>query len=150
VDGAVRLTACFHDHAQVFGLPGFLGRRLTRRIEQLNEIVEEIHRDFDTIHVDLRAEPVVYLPDTWSIDRLHPSEVGHRILALRFAQGLRERGASITDPRLDPNGDVLTRQQQVTGLMAAGIPWLYRRARDWTPQLIPNFGNFLPLYRRMA
>jgi lysophospholipase L1-like esterase len=133
--GALLLTVCFHDHAKVFGLPRPLARGLSRRIEHLNEIMLQIHHDFDTVHVDLRAEPTVYLRRAWSMDRLHPSEVGHRLLARRFAEELRDRGFSVAVPGLDPDGDLRPRHRQLITLVATGIPWLGRRARDWTSRL---------------
>lgn len=40
---------------------------------------------FDTVHVDLGALPGTYDRRMWSVDRLHPSERGHRLLARCFA-----------------------------------------------------------------
>ena len=44
--GAVLLTARFHDHSLVFGLPKLLGRPMARRIEELNAVYDEIHATY--------------------------------------------------------------------------------------------------------
>ena len=69
----------FHDHGRVFHLQEPLARPLERRIDSLNEA-------YDGIRVDLAACPDVYRRDFWSVDRLHPSELGHRRLAGEFAR----------------------------------------------------------------
>jgi lysophospholipase L1-like esterase len=74
--GALLLTVRFHDHSRVFGLPGFLARPMRQRIDQLNAIFDEIHTRYGGIQVDLDAHPGIYDREFWSIDRLHPSELG--------------------------------------------------------------------------
>lgn len=133
--GAVLLTVTFHDHAQVLGLPGVIARRLSERIDQLNEIYEQIHHELDTLHVDLRAEPAVYRREFWAIDRLHPSELGHRLLALRFAQALEGHGIGVHHPGLGRDGDDHSRWEDLGWLVNAGLPWLGRRLQDWVPAL---------------
>jgi lysophospholipase L1-like esterase len=134
--GATLLTVTFHDHARVFGLPRFLARPLSERIEQLNEIYEEIRLHYDSIHVDLRQEPAVYRRASWTIDRLHPSEIGHRLLALRFAEQLDDRGLSVTYPSLDCIRDVPSRFEELAWMVSAALPWLARRLRDLAPHVI--------------
>ena len=43
--GATLLTARFHDHGAVFGLPGVLRRPLHARIEAVNAVYDEVHGD---------------------------------------------------------------------------------------------------------
>ena len=125
----------FHDHARVLGAPHFLARRISARINELNEIYEQIHREYDSIHVDLREEPMVYRREFWAVDRLHPSEIGHRVLALRFAEALEARGLPLDYPGLGCNGDTPSRLEELGWLVSAGLPWLARRLRDWAPTL---------------
>jgi len=51
---------------------------MRRRIEVLNIIYDEVHHLYGGLCVDLAAHPGVYDRKFWSVDRLHPSELGHR------------------------------------------------------------------------
>ena len=75
-----------------------LRRPLWRRIEVVNEAFDAAHRRYGGLRIDLSREPVVYQREFWSVDRLHPGELGHRRLAHAFATGLRELGYHV-DPR---------------------------------------------------
>ncbi len=90
--GCALLTARFHDHDRVLGLSGHLARPLGERIEQLNQVYDEIHRDYDTIHLDLTDEPAAYDRRFWMPGTVHPSGYGHRVIADRFGQALAGRG----------------------------------------------------------
>jgi hypothetical protein len=106
---------------------------MRQRIEVLNEIYAEIHERFDGVQVDLTEHPGVYNREFWSIDRLHPSELGHRALADEFAALLEDRGLSFAGPGLDLDGLDLTRWGELRWLVSAGAPWLGRRVRDLAP-----------------
>ena len=127
------LTVRFHDHSRVLHLPRFLARPMRQRIEVLNEIYAEIHERFDGVQVDLTEHPGVYDREFWSIDRLHPSELGHRALADEFATLLEDRGLSFAGPGLDLDGLDVTRWGELRWLVSAGAPWLRRRVRDLAP-----------------
>ena len=96
--GAVLLTVRFHDHGAVFGLPGVLRRPLFERIETVNRVYDEIHARYGGPRVDLAQCPQVAARAAWSIDRLHPSEAGHRILAREFAVLLNREGLDFVPP----------------------------------------------------
>jgi hypothetical protein len=106
---------------------------MRRRIEVLNEIYDEIHQRFDCVRVDLTEHPGVYDREFWSIDRLHPSELGHRALADEFAALLEDRGLSFAGPGRDLDGLDLTRWGELRWLVSAGTPWLGRRVGDLVP-----------------
>jgi hypothetical protein len=55
VRGATLLTARFHDHGAVFGLPGMLRRPLHARIEAVNAVYDEVHATFGGHRIDLTA-----------------------------------------------------------------------------------------------
>lgn len=135
--GALVLTVRFQDHGAVFGLPGLVRRPLWRRIQDVNAAYEEAHERFDTLHVDLAAEPAIYQRRYWSIDRLHPSELGHRHLAGEFARHLQRRGYRVAAPESDAPG---MKRPHVWGdalwLVTEGVPWLGRRAHDLAPWAI--------------
>jgi lysophospholipase L1-like esterase len=132
--GANVMTARFHDHGQVLGLPGLLSRPLQRRIEVVNEAYAAAHRAYGGLQIDLTAEPLVYDRQFWSVDRLHPGELGHRRLAAEFAIGLRTLGFQVEPPSLEPAGGKLPNTwRDLWWLATAGAPWIGRRARDLTP-----------------
>jgi lysophospholipase L1-like esterase len=134
--GALLLTVRFHDHTRVFGLPRFLARPMRRRIEDLNAIYDEIHRSYGGLRVDLAGHPGVYDREFWSIDRLHPSELGHRTLAHEFSALLTQHGLPFEPPALELDGDPITRLGELRTLAIDGVPWLVRRVRDHGSSLV--------------
>lgn len=134
--GALLLTVRFHDHSKVFGLPRALARPMQRRIADLNAVYDEIHRLYGGLQVDLENHPGVYDREFWSVDRLHPSELGHRALAHEFAALLEQRGLAFEPPALELDGDPTTRLDELRTLAVEGVPWLARRCRDLGPSLV--------------
>ena len=132
--GALLLTARFHDHAAVLGLPRPLRRPMANRIEAVNRVYDEVHATFGGIRLDLATRTEVGSRDFWSVDRLHPSELGHRTLAAGFAGLLAREGLDFAPPSLVCAGGVATSwRQDVVWMVAQGAPWVGRRARDLGP-----------------
>lgn len=132
--GALLMTARFHDHGAVFGLPGVLRRPLFARIDVVNRVYDEIHATFGGLRVDLAQRPEVSRREFWSVDRLHPSELGHRVLARAYAGLLTEQGMEFELPGLARGGGFEPNwRRDVTWMLAEGAPWFGRRARDLGP-----------------
>lgn len=132
--GALLLTARFHDHGAVFGLPGVLRRPLAVRIETVNRVYDEIHATYGGLRLDLAARPEVRCRRFWAVDRLHPSELGHRLLAHASAGLLAEEGIRCEPPGLEAAGGYEPSWRRDLAWMAAeGAPWMGRRARDLGP-----------------
>lgn len=132
--GAVLLTARFHDHGAVFGLPGVLRRPLYRRLEFLNDVYDEAFATYGGLRVDLGSRPEVWNRAFWSVDRLHPSELGHRALARAFAELLHGHGLDFEPPSPRPvGGHVPTWRSDLRWMVAEGAPWFGRRTRDLAP-----------------
>ena len=132
--GALVLTARFHDHGAVFGLPGVLRRPLFARIEEVNRVYDEIYATYGGIRVDLAACQEVWLRGFWSVDRLHPSERGHRALARAYGELLRAEGLVFELPGLDASGGFEPSwRRDLAWMVAQGAPWFGRRARDLGP-----------------
>jgi lysophospholipase L1-like esterase len=132
--GALLLTVRFHDHGAVFGLPPVLRRPLWRRIEQVNAVYDEVYRTFGGVRIDLGTRQEVKAREFWSVDRLHPSELGHRVLAHAFATLINEVGIGFDPPSLERDGGrVPNRWQDLHWMVTAGAPWMGRRARDLGP-----------------
>jgi lysophospholipase L1-like esterase len=132
--GTVLLTVRFHDHTRVLGIPRVLARPLSLRIEVLNAVYDEIQAHHGGLQVDLATVPEVYRREFWSIDRLHPSELGHRFLAREFAVLLGNHGLSFTHPSPIPDGKVNSRLAEAAWVVTAVVPWLGRRtceAASW-------------------
>ena len=133
--GTVLLTIRFHDHARVFHLPRGLGRRLRERIDVLNGVYDEIHDRYGGLRVDLASHPGVYDREFWSVDRLHPSELGHRELAHEFTDLLHGAGLMFEPPALELDGASTGPWDSLRWMVAEGVPWLGRRTRDLAPAM---------------
>ncbi|MBV9143785.1 MAG: SGNH/GDSL hydrolase family protein [Pseudonocardiales bacterium] len=133
--GAVVLTIRYHDHGRVFWLPGPLRRALHHRIGQLNDATDQVVARRGALCLDLRLVPGACDPAAWSVDRLHPSELGHRMLAAGFADLLASTGIAVPHPvKLTCSGGrQLTVAHHVSWLVCQGVPWLARRGRDLLP-----------------
>ena len=135
--GALVLTIRYHDHGRVFRLPAPLRRILTARITDLNAVFDVVVRRHSTRVVDLGEQPGIYHRSAWAVDRLHPSELGHRILARAFAEHVARAGMAAGDVSLACAGGLeVTRTQRVAWLIVKGIPWLLRRSTDLVPHLV--------------
>lgn len=133
--GAAVVTARFHDHSRVFRLPGPLRRALRARIDELNAVIDAVALRHGAGCVDLDRLAGAYEVETWAVDRLHPSELGHRRLAAAFAAALAELGREVPG-RVSPvceGGTRTTPLHHVGWLVLKGVPWLWRRGRDLVP-----------------
>ncbi|WP_422770469.1 SGNH/GDSL hydrolase family protein [Plantactinospora sp. WMMC1484] len=136
--GAAVLTARLPDPGRMFRLPGVIARPLRRRMEALNDALDEIAASHGTIHVDLAgsSDHALYARTNWSVDRLHPSERGHRLLAFRFATALREAGHPVPRlPGLTATNPEPTLGQRLWWMATQGNRWLLRRSTDLLPTL---------------
>nr|WP_273944221.1 SGNH/GDSL hydrolase family protein [Kutzneria chonburiensis] len=133
--GAVVVLASYHDHARVFRLPAPLRRALRRRVDELNAVIRSVVLARGIGCVDLDTLPGAYDLAAWSVDRLHPSELGHRMLAQGFSQELELAGCQIEAPvSLEcAGGRVVAAWQHVAWLVLKGIPWVWRRGSDLVP-----------------
>jgi lysophospholipase L1-like esterase len=133
--GATLMTVRFHDHVRILRLPRPLARTMSHRIEELNEILDEVHHAYGGLRVDLSELQQVDQREFWSFDRLHPSELGHRALAARFAALLHEDGLHFPTPSLECTGPAPGTRDNLLWVVQEVIPWLGRRARELGPAL---------------
>ena len=133
--GALVISVRYHEHHRVFPLPAFLRRALGARIAALNDILDAVAARHRIAVVDLAQVPGIYSPAAWAIDRLHPSELGHRMLARAIALQLAELGAVVPgEVSLDcAGGRPASRLAHWGWLVVKGLPWLCRRGRDLVP-----------------
>ena len=133
--GSVVVLARYHDHARVFRLPAPLRRALRRRVDELNAVINSVVVARGVQCLDLGALPGAYDLASWSVDRLHPSELGHRMLAGGFANELSDAGCVVAEPvsLVCSGGAQIAAWQHVAWLIFKGIPWLWRRGSDLVP-----------------
>jgi len=135
--GAQVLTMRLPDPGQMFGLPRSLARPLARRMRAVNEAVDDVAARYGTLHLDAACDPATYERRNWSVDRLHPNERGHRLIACRFHALLAAAGYPI-GPGPDPEPSTLppSRTAELRWMATKGTTWLARRSRDLVPALL--------------
>jgi lysophospholipase L1-like esterase len=149
--GAILLTARFHDHGEVWGLPGVLRRPLFDRIQAVNEATDEVHERFGSLRIDLADRPEIQTREFWSIDRMHPSELGHRALARGYGDLLRARGIDFELPSAEKDGNYAPNwRSDVHWMVTEGAPWMGRRAKDLGPLALKLALTRRPAARQMA
>lgn len=136
--GAVVVMIRYHDHGRVFRLPGPLHRALARRIDALNATIDDVALRYGAGVVDLGALPGTYLPRAWSVDRLHPSEWGHRMLARALSDRLAEHGVLVAGEvsPLCGGSASISPVDRLLWLVVKGLPWVLRRGTDLLPYLL--------------
>jgi len=129
------LTTRYHDHGKVFWLPGPLRRALNHRVQQLNDAIDQVVARRGVLCLDLHCTPGAYDPAAWSVDRLHPSEFGHCLLACGFADLLTGPGIAVPHPvhLTCGGGRQVTAAHHIGWLIFRGTSWLIRRGRDLIP-----------------
>lgn len=132
-EGALLLTVRFHDHSRLLGLPAFMTSKLSRRLEELNEVWDEVHETYGGPRLDL-AEHDVMDPAVWCKDRMHPNELGHRMMARACASELAPYGFDFRPTGLDLGGGIPPSwRRDLAWMLAEGAPWVTRRAKDFGP-----------------
>jgi lysophospholipase L1-like esterase len=143
--GAHVLLMRYHDHTRVFPLPAPLRRALWRRVVALNEATSAVVAQTGPAIglLDLDALPGGYEPAAWAIDRLHPSELGHRTLAAGLAVLLAEAGFAVPRPvsLQCGGGREVTALHRAGWLVFKGVPWLVRRGRDLGPVIVQGLAS---------
>jgi len=135
--GAEVLTMRMPDPGQMLGLPGAMARPLARRMQQVNAVMDRLAERFGTLHYDAAEDAEARDPRMWAVDRLHPSERGHRLIACRFHDQLTAAGLA-TGPRPDPEPSSAppSRLAEIGWLATKGTAWVLRRSTDLVPGLL--------------
>jgi hypothetical protein len=121
----------------MLGLPGTLARPLARRAGQINVVMDAVAERFGTLHFDAAHDVHVYDKRMWAVDRLHPSERGHRHIARRFHGLLAPTGIPVgAAPDAEPGNPPPSRLAQAGWLATKGTAWVLRRSTDLVPSLL--------------
>lgn len=140
--------------------PRLVRRVMRRRVASINAAVEEVAGSAPgrVVVVDAARAIAPAGSRAWHIDRVHPSPLGHRALALAAAAALSvspgttgENGvvhatSSVTSTtpfspasalgRLSEAPDPPSTRERLAWLVRAGLPWCVRRGRDFLPGLL--------------
>ncbi|MGP3981812.1 SGNH/GDSL hydrolase family protein [Streptomyces sp. KR80] len=136
-DGTVLLTACLPDPGRLLGLPALLARPLARRMQAVNTVVHALSHRYAALHLHAAARPWLTDRAAWSVDRLHPNEFGHRLLAREFHALLA--GSGFTDsppPSTVPDTEGPGRLAQAWWMATRGTQWVVARCQDLLPNLL--------------
>ncbi len=135
--GADVLTMRLPDPGRMLGMPGVLARPLARRAHQVNDVMDQMAARFGTLHFDAATDAAVYDPGMWAVDRLHPSERGHRLIARRFHALLAQAGHQVgPPPGAEPLNQPPTKAEQLAWMATKGTAWVARRSTDLVPSLL--------------
>jgi lysophospholipase L1-like esterase len=135
--GADVLTMRLPDPGRMLHLPDVLSKPLAKRAHLLNDVIDQVAERFGTLHYDAAGDTLVYDPQMWAVDRLHPSERGHRHIARRFHALLAEAGHPVgPPPGAEPQNEPPTKAEQFAWMATKGTVWVLRRSTDLVPNLI--------------
>jgi lysophospholipase L1-like esterase len=135
--GTAVLTMRMPDPGAMFGLPQALARPLARRMQAVNSVVDEVAVKHCTLHFDAASDPAAYERRNWSVDRLHPNERGHRLIAGRFHALLAASGFPVGPaPDPEPTSPPPTRLAEIGWMATKGTAWVLRRSTDLVPALL--------------
>ena len=136
--GAEVLTMRLPDPGKMLRLPGVFARPLARRAGQINDIMDEAAERFGTLHYDAASDEDACDPRMWAVDRLHPSERGHRLIARRFHTLLAQSGYRVGDvpPGAEPVEEPPTKAEQLAWMATKGTAWVAKRSTDLVPNLL--------------
>lgn len=135
--GATVLTMRLPDPARMFGLPDGLARPLSRRMVAVNAELDRVAARYGTLHWDASADAATYDRLNWSVDRLHPNERGHRLIARRFWDALDAVDLPLgPQPSLVPTSPPPTRREEMKWMATKGTAWFMRRSIDLIPYML--------------
>jgi lysophospholipase L1-like esterase len=131
------LTACLPDPGRMLGLPSLLAQPLGRRMRALNHVVHVLSSHHGAVHLHAARQPWVADRSAWSADRLHPSELGHRLLARDFHALLSAAGLAVGEPpSAEPGGPGPGRGASAWWMATRGTKWIADRCADLLPDLL--------------
>ncbi len=135
--GAEVLTMRLPDSGWMLGLPEALSRPLARRTEAVNAAIDAVAKRFGTLHFDAAGNPATYEKRMWAVDRLHPNERGHRLIARSFHDLLTGAGLPVGPaPTAEPENPPPTRKAEFAWMATKGTAWVLKRSTDLVPYLL--------------
>jgi lysophospholipase L1-like esterase len=135
--GTTVVTICLPEPGRMLRLPKALARPLARRVNAVNDIIHELASRYPIAHAHAATHAHTFDRRMWSIDRLHPSERGHRLLARLCHDALLDKGFPVgAAPSAEPDQPPPTRRSRIWWMATKGTRWVLRRSTDLLPQLL--------------
>jgi hypothetical protein len=106
-------------------------RRVSPRIEALNEALREVAAAHGSILVDLAAHAVAVDPRLWSDDRLHANSLGHARIAAALAHAAGVRAADIDEGWAAPLSPPVPPAMSRSARLATELRWTRRHLLPW-------------------
>ena len=131
--GAVVVLLGLPDPSKVAFAPKRVKRVLSRRVLNLNEILEDVAAREDALFIAGWEQKEVYERRFWHVDRMHPSSLGHQLIAdlIRTELNLPLRAKSTLSTH-----SIRTKRDDLIWLLTSGTKWLLKRSIDLIPTLI--------------
>lgn len=135
--GAQVLTMRLPDAGKMLRLPSALAKPLARRTQAVNAAFDAAAERFGTLHFDAAGTAAAYDRQMWAVDRLHPNERGHRLIARSFHGLLADIGHPVgAAPAAEPTNRPPGRLAEFTWMATKGTAWVVRRSTDMVPYLL--------------
>ena len=136
-----------HEPTKIAPLPKTLGKIINRRINSVNAVVRAVGAEFGANVLAVRDIPDIYDKSRWHVDRMHPSKLGHQILAHKFQEILAPRW-DISPIAIDPITQ-LARRDSILWMIRHATPWFLKRSVDLLPAaLILVLGEYIKILTR--
>lgn len=131
--GAVVVLLGLPDPSKVAFAPKRVKKVLSRRVLNLNEILEEVSAQEEALFIAGWEQKEVYERSFWHVDRMHPSSLGHQLIAdmIRNHLNLPLRVSNTL-----PTQSIRTQKDDLIWLLTSGTKWLLKRSIDLIPTLI--------------
>lgn len=133
--GTVVAVGRLHDPTRLVRFPVRLARVVRAHVHSINTALDEMARDPGVVLVDLSV--LIDRPECWAVDRVHPSDFGHRVLAAEAARRL-----GLPHVKVGPVPDAPS--------VAASWRWFARHGVPWLAQRLPELATSEPLRGRVS
>ncbi len=130
--GTVVAVGRLHDPTRLLRFPARLERVVRAHVESINTALDGLATDPGVVLVDMSV--LVERPECWAVDRVHPSDYGHRVLAAEAARRLE-----LPHVTVGPAPDPPSAAANWRWFALHGVPWLKR---------LPELATSEPLRRR--
>lgn len=132
--GIVVAVGRLHDPTRLLRFPARLERVVQVHVAGINAALDRMAaRDPGVVLVDLAV--LVDRPECWAVDRVHPSNYGHRVLAAEAARRLALPPVVVGSAPPAPSA-------------AASWRWFARHGVPWLAQRLPELATCEPIRRR--
>ena len=131
--GAVVVLLGLPDPSKTALAPKRIKKILSRRVQSLNEILTDVSAQENAIFISGWEQKEVYERSFWHVDRMHPSSLGHQLIAdlIRTELNMPLRVSNTL-----PTQSIRTKKDDLIWLLTSGTKWLLKRSIDLIPTLI--------------